>query len=634
MERMLRLPLCWWLALASLIPGLACGGSAGKGASVDAGSNDGPASDGPSPRDAPAAADDGGVDAGPLPPLTGICVDNGWCWERPLPQGSTLVAAWAAATDDVWAVGSDGIIMHWDGRTWTSRRIPGVSDDFGTVWGSGPQDVWVGGGSGMTYHWNGTAFAPAPGPYEATGISGTGPRDIWAVMNLTSAVTHYDGSAWAQTALPGQNFGCSNVLAMGARDVWFACSKLFHFDGTTTTPSDMAVHGLAGSGPSDVWAIDDGQDSDVWRWDGQQWSKMGTTAVDDGLAAIWVRSPSDVWGVGNYGSFHHYDGTRWTQIDARDDANRFFLIGAGPSDLWAGGETGLVMRRRGGSWTAMTEMTPDISPVKSVWAASRSDAWAATSDGMLRKNAAAWTPVPGTSGKPYVDVWGSGPDDVWLVVGPTQGGAVAGSVERWNGSAITSVTGPLAKQEAGLLITGSAADSVWVAGSAGFHHWDGTQWTTVAYSTTTTDPIIDIFTTGPSDLWAVNRAGAVLRWNGSTWTATSRASTPLQTIWGTSPNDVWIGGDSGVQHWDGSTWKGFSLSPSISVSNKTIYAVGGSGPADAWAIMPGAYAFHWDGSAWSERSARLFGIFSSISVSADGAVFLGGNGPLILRHGP
>src|SRR5262249_23733659 len=128
--------------------------------------------------------------------------------------------------------------------------------------------------------------------------------------------------------------------------------------------------------------------------------------------------------------------------------------------------------------------------------------------------------------------------------------------------------------------------------------------------------------------------GAVLRWNGSTWTATSRASTPLQTIWGTSPNDVWIGGDSGVQHWDGSIWKLFSLSPSIPVSNKTIYAVGGSGPADAWAIMPGASAFHWDGSAWSERSARLFDIFSSISVSADGAVFLGGNGPLILRHDP
>ncbi len=629
-----RMALLRWLSLAVLLPCWSCAGSASNGALPDAGGSDArPPSDGPAPGDAPVDAATVEPDAGSPLPLTSICVENGWCWERPLPQGSTLMAAWAAAADDVWAVGNDGIIMHWDGRAWTSRRIPGVSTDFWTVWGSGPQDVWVG-GDGTTYRWNGTAFTQVTGPYEATSISGTGPGDIWAVMYLNSAVQHYDGRVWTETALPDEDFGCNSVLALGPSDVWIACGKLFHFDGTTFAPFDLYVFGLSGSGPDDVWAIDAGQDTGVWHWDGQQWSSMTTSATDDGLAAVWARSPTDVWGIGNYGLFHHYDGVRWTELAPRDEVNRFFLIGAGPSDLWTGGKNGLLMRRHGDSWTATTEMTPDLQSVKSIWAASRDDVWAVTSDGMLRKSGTAWTPVPGTTGKPYVDVWGSGADDVWLLVGPTEGPASSGSLERWNGSAVTSVTGALATQEAGHFITGSAADSVWLTGSLAFHHWDGTQWTTVAFPANASDPIIDTWTSGPGDLWAVNRAGAVLRWDGSTWTVTSRASTALQTIWGSSPSDVWIGGDSGVQHWDGSTWKLFSLSPSIAVSNETIYAVGGSGPTDAWAVMPGAYAFHWDGTAWTERSARLFGIFYSISVTADGTVFLAGNGPLIVRRDP
>src|SRR4051794_36219418 len=54
-----------------------------------------------------------------------------------------------------------------------------------------------------------------------------------------------------------------------------------------------------------------------------------------------------------------------------------------------------------------------------------------------------------------------------------------------------------------------------------------------------------------------------------------RSSGTSRGIWGTAPNDVRTVGAS-ASHWYGQTWKSTGLTPTISVSDKALYAVGGS----------------------------------------------------------
>src|SRR5678816_2989028 len=83
------------------------------------------------------------TDAGPP---TGCSVD-GWCWSNRSPQGNALNAVWGSGTNDAWAVGDAGTILHWDGHAWiqipstTPRALLAVS-------GSAPDNVWAVGAVG------------------------------------------------------------------------------------------------------------------------------------------------------------------------------------------------------------------------------------------------------------------------------------------------------------------------------------------------------------------------------------------------------------------------------------------------------------------------------------------------------
>src|SRR6185312_16418158 len=94
------------------------------------------------------------------------------------------------------------------------------------------------------------------------------------------AVMHWDGSAWSAFA----GFSTHNLTS-----VW-------------------------GSGPRDVWAVDDG--GFIFHWNGCAWWLAGSSN-GTALNGVWVSGPNDAWAVG--GVYNgptavalHWDGSTWS----------------------------------------------------------------------------------------------------------------------------------------------------------------------------------------------------------------------------------------------------------------------------------------------------------------------------------
>ena len=84
---------------------------------------------------------------------------DGTTWSS-VPSGTTqdLKGAWADGAGDAWAVGGHdaGIVLHFDGTAW-SQSYHGDSELY-AVWGTSTDDVWAVGQDLVVVHWNGTTW--------------------------------------------------------------------------------------------------------------------------------------------------------------------------------------------------------------------------------------------------------------------------------------------------------------------------------------------------------------------------------------------------------------------------------------------------------------------------------------------
>ena len=82
---------------------------------------------------------------------------------------------------------------------------------------------------------------------------------------------------------------------------------------------------------------------------------------------------------------------------------------------------------------------------------------------------------------------------------------------------------------------------------------------------------------GPNDVFVVCLGGRIYRFDGATFTAmTTPTTADLTAVWGSAANDVYVGGQGVVLHFDGSTWStepaGLTTERVSSVSGSTVGA--------------------------------------------------------------
>jgi hypothetical protein len=189
-----------------------------------------------------------------------VCSPGEFCWQSPLPQGHTIRALWATSASDQWAVGDQGLILHWDGRSWAGLPS-GLSFGLHALWGQSANDVWAVGENGSVLHYTGTFWQRLSTGTDRwlRAIWGTSSHDLWAVGD-EGTILHFDGARWTA---PGPSISASLYAVWGTakNDVWAVGygGTAWHFDGTdwqaVTIGTNLLVSALWGSGPKDVWAV-------------------------------------------------------------------------------------------------------------------------------------------------------------------------------------------------------------------------------------------------------------------------------------------------------------------------------------------------------------------------------------------
>jgi hypothetical protein len=94
-------------------------------------------------------------------------------------------AVWGSSGNDVFAVGSRGTIVHYDGTAWSPMNSGSDAELLG-VWGSSSSDVFAVGYSatgGTILHYNGTTWSTMASGSAANlcGVWGNSGSDVFAV---------------------------------------------------------------------------------------------------------------------------------------------------------------------------------------------------------------------------------------------------------------------------------------------------------------------------------------------------------------------------------------------------------------------------------------------------------------------
>jgi hypothetical protein len=480
-----------------------------------------------------------------------------------MPQGDTIRAMHGTATDDVWAVGDHGLVMHYDGSQWSYDRV-GVEDLRG-VYAAARDDVWTVGWYGSAAHYDGSVWTSMPMPDHPTigapsfnALWGAAADDLWAV-GYSALVGRFDGSAWTVSQQGPVGADYYSVWGAASDDVWLSAeNRTVYYDGNTFSQPGAPMSGQAepfvfGTATDDVWLGD--YDDHLDHYDGNVWTSVPRSPPTFyGMTAGWSPARNEAWVAGYDGVLLH--GTPTGVTDVRWEGDALYAFWGTATDAWAGGIGGRLVHFDGVSWT------PTLPP-------------------------AAWR---------LMGISGTGPDDVWAV--GARGITLHRDADGWK---LVELDG--APQAVLYGVLALAPDDVWAVGSRQVRHWDGAGWTQSLGGDVRFEVISG---TAPDDVWIVGQNNTTTNferyhYDGVAWSAPEVLPAFCLALHGFARDDGWAVVGTKLQHFDGAQWTNIADVP----AGQGIVSIGGTSSTDLWLVAPQA-VFHWDGASLTTVETAMF----------------------------
>jgi hypothetical protein len=542
-----------------------------------------------------------------------LCTAGKWCWYNPLPQGNTLQSLAGTGPSDLWAVGTAGTTLHYDGQIWT--LVPsGTQNNLNGVWALAPNDVWAVGEAGTLLHYDGSKWnpiTPSPTTTNLRSVWGSAWNNLWAV-GVMGTVLRYNGTAWSASPIPDVSANLSRVTGSDAANVWVVGSSgtVQRFDGGSWTP--MTITGAATASLSDAWV---GGPGEVWvvgttsggsclnaRWDGSRWDTTTTTTSCPGPLGVWGNGPRDVWTMTSV--------INQVQRNTTQNVAQSMTQAVYPPALY-----------------------PNLpAPVPSaIWGTTAGEVWIGTADGnLLRRNGDTQTTLlsaPPSPGGAFFALAGTGAANDLVVVRDN------GLSYRYDGrklNALPSLGSPTIAYDAWAAPTGEL-----FVGSPGgvLYRFAGNIWG--SRLSPSTSSLYAVGGVSASEVYVGTGSGLVYRVDYSTGSFVRinpvAAFPAIQAIWLRSSSDGWVVGDMGLIARLGT---GNAVQQTVAAASSTqLYGVGGP-PAPSthvWAVGVGGLILHYNGSTWTSRPSATTENLSGVAAFSETDVWFAGNNGT-LRH--
>lgn len=462
----------------------------------------------------------------------------------------TLWSVWGASADRVFAVGSEGWVLRYDGQSW-QKQAGGETYEVLGIHGASASDVVLVGNGGLVLHSLGTGWEEeASGTTKKlTRVWGTSP-DRYVAIGPSGALTVFNGTKWTQSSEGG--FSNLNGIIGFADDEYYIVGqtgKYLQYNGTSflpvNSPSTANFHGVWGEDNSNMMVVGD---------------KTVLSGPANGLQQETVPIVTNwkaVWGVdghryvtGEYGKMLHYDGSQWEKMDSGVETVLWDLWGFATDDIYAVGEGATILHWDGDKWEKMKAIGPEEAV--------------------------------------FYDVWGSGPEDVYVVaLVETEDGNLNYTLhfdgKSWK-VALSSTVADLRH------VHGTTEDNVFAAGQGGtIVHFDGKGW-----GLSPIDPYImedgseyyvtqnlyGVFAMSDDDAWAVGEGGVIVHYDGISFSLGGIFDYTLRAVYGISPKNLWAVGNAGVIfRFDGQQWY-----PEESGTVASLYALWGDKAGHIYAV--------------------------------------------------
>ncbi len=178
-------------------------------------------------------------------------------------------------------------------------------------------------------------------------------------------IYRYSGDSWIEE-VTGAPVPLLNWVDGSGVDVWVVGNEGVTLrrvqDGWTDieSPTEEPLWGVWGASSGEVWAVGGDPLTEnpavMLRFDGVAWEDVPLPTVDRPFGAlfkVWGTSPDNVYAVGESGVVLHYDGASWAQEASGTTKDLISLWGAGPDEILAVGGRGIatLLRYDGASWT-------------------------------------------------------------------------------------------------------------------------------------------------------------------------------------------------------------------------------------------------------------------------------------------
>jgi hypothetical protein len=243
---------------------------------------------------------------------------DGTMWlSTTLPTDSNiLMAVWASASNDIFAVGLQGTIVHYDGASWASMTS-GTTEDLYAVWAAAGNSVFAAGDNGTILHYDGSSWSvmTTPATNDLKGLFGISSSAVLAV-GTGGTIFGYDGVTWGVVPsgvtvdLRGAwGTSSSNIYVVGDSGtiIWWNGVVFGAPMASGTTNAFRSVWGASGSA---IFAV--GDEGTIRFYNGASWTTM-TSGTTNPLQSVWGTASDNVFTVGMCGTVLHFDGTTWSQ---------------------------------------------------------------------------------------------------------------------------------------------------------------------------------------------------------------------------------------------------------------------------------------------------------------------------------